>query len=101
MIHDRVYDRYTMLVNNTPTRVSHRDVSRWADGMRKLYINTSGIGCTAVHGRNVVVLEHARSGMFKHDACLNMPAVACSSTSRFSTYQLCHDQARIDFAVVS
>ena len=82
MIHDRVYDRYTMLVNNTPTCVSHRDVSRWADGMRKLYINTSGIGCTAVHGRNVVVLEHARSGMFKHDACLNMPDLACSSTGR-------------------
>ena len=65
-----------MLVNNTPTRVSHRDVSRWADGMRKLYINTSGIGCTAVHGRNVVVLEHARIGMFKHKSFFNISAVS-------------------------
>ena len=65
-----------MLVNNAPTCVSHRDVSRWADGMRKLYINTSDIGCTAVHGRNVVVLEHATADMFKHKSFFNISAVS-------------------------
>ena len=66
MIHARVYDRYSVSMHTTPTYISHRGVSRWVDVLRKLDRNTIAVGCAAMRSRNTVVLEHARSGMFKH-----------------------------------